>query len=107
MSAIVWAMRERSRRSGAARQTLGHAQAPLGQRKQHHAGVRGHPPAVECGYDFLPLEGWKREKAESYRRSWQPWWAQWCAKDLSTQPNPTRFQLLKPWLPALKSVRHA
>ena len=29
---------------------------------EHHAAVRGHPPAVECGCDFLPLEGWKREK---------------------------------------------
>jgi hypothetical protein len=28
-------------------------------------------------------------------------------KGLSKQQNPTRFQLLKPWLPALKSVRHA
>ena len=46
----------------ATRQTLGQGQAPLGQRKQHHAAVRGHPAAIECGCDFLPLKGRKREQ---------------------------------------------
>ena len=48
----------------AASQTLGHAQTPLGQRKQHHAAVRRHAPAVECGGDFLALDGWKREQRD-------------------------------------------
>jgi hypothetical protein len=60
MSAIVWAMRRRiATIRNAARQAFGHAQTPLGQRKQHHAAVRGHPPAVERGGDFLALDGWK------------------------------------------------
>ena len=46
----------------AARQTLGYAQTPLRHRQQHHAAVRGHPPAVERGCDFLALDGWKREQ---------------------------------------------
>ena len=57
---------------GQAQAPLGQAQAPLGQRKQHHAAVRGHPPAVERGCHFLALDGWKRRTAESYRRSWRP-----------------------------------
>jgi len=46
----------------AARQAFGHAQTPLGKRKQHHAAVRRHAPTVERGGDFLALDGWKREQ---------------------------------------------
>ena len=48
----------------AARQSLGDAKPPLGHRQQHHAAIRGEPPAVESGCDFLARDGWKRERQE-------------------------------------------
>jgi hypothetical protein len=40
----------------------GNAEPSRGFRQQHHAAVRGDPPAVERGDDFLAPGGWKRER---------------------------------------------
>ena len=46
------------------RQSLGNPQAALGGGQQHHAAVRGHPPAVEGSGEFLAADGWKIERQE-------------------------------------------
>ena len=45
----------------AARQPVRDAKTAFGHRQQHHPAIRGQPPAVESGGDFLGPDGWKRE----------------------------------------------
>lgn len=46
------------------RQPGGDAERALDGRKQHHATIGGHASTVECGGDFLALNGWQREQQQ-------------------------------------------
>jgi hypothetical protein len=96
-------MRERSRRSGMQR-----ARRSATPKRRSAIDSSITPPSEESrppsnpAVTFLPsMAG--NEKSAIVRRSWRPWRARKRARDSSQQPNPTRFQLLKPWPPASKS----
>ena len=91
MSAIGWAMREGSRRSGMRPQDVQPPPNVAPPRRQHYPAVRRHPPAIKRGGDFFAPNGWKPNSGivSSVMAAWQ---ARSCEKDEFQQPNPTRFQ---------------